>query len=617
MSHLAGWYGARESRDDALTRMVDAMNAMSPVVERTTGGNFALATKQPGMAGQVNRIAVSDDGKVAVAFAGYLHETNLDIANNPARHCLELYEKFGLKFAGRLNGSFAAAVVDERARRVHLISDRLASRPIFYAEAAPFLFSTRMQAVLAYPGFHSDISPEQLIQFLGMDLIPGRKTLCERIMLAPPGSVLTWDGARATVTRYWSPVFTWREDATVSECGDRIAHAIRGAVGRITARAERCALMLSGGMDSRSVATASPVPLECYSMHVDEQAREVTIARRIARMLGYPHHFVRVPDDYPLQLLDMGTSISDGMISYHHSHALYLTDAVADLQPQVVLGGWALDIHFSGRTLPTLPRAKFRTITPPHLEPVSQLRTATDHWLRRQVIVPVETLGRLYGMDPDALVERYREPILKEEASLKDEMRSVYDLVQVLLLPNATYVNPLSDSPAVDHFTAVGMVAYDTEVIDAYLATPPHLRHRHIAYSRALSMLNRDAARIPNANTGVPVAAGPGLEHTMGTAIHYWRGATKRVRRALGGRSDLETAWPLVSNIMATHPRWREELRERVRSSRLVERGIVDGDALNQIVEEHLDRRGRHKNILCTWLTLEVWLGQYESALSC
>ncbi|GAF95225.1 unnamed protein product, partial [marine sediment metagenome] len=43
---------------------------------------------------------------------------------------------------------------------------------------------------------------------------------------------------------------------------------------------------------------------------------------------------------------------------------------------------------------------------------------------------------------------------------------------------------------------------------------------------------------------------------------------------------------------------------------------VIDRDALADIVENHIARKADHKRILVRWLTLEVWLGQYERARS-
>ena len=50
MAHLAGWYGAVSDGGDALTRMVGALDAMSPVTEQAVGEAFDRMT---GKAGQM------------------------------------------------------------------------------------------------------------------------------------------------------------------------------------------------------------------------------------------------------------------------------------------------------------------------------------------------------------------------------------------------------------------------------------------------------------------------------------------------------------------------------------------------------------------------------------
>ena len=107
---------------------------------------------------------------------------------------------------------------------------------------------------------------------------------------------------------------------------------------------------------------------------------------------------------------------------------------------------------------------------------------------------------------------------------------------------------------------------------------------------------------------------GPALQHWAGLAVRCWRAGTSRIRRLGDDNVNMERAWPDIGEAMAELPKWHEQLRARVRSSRMVDMGVVDRDALHDIVEDHIARRADHTKILGTWLTLEVWLGQYEDA---
>ncbi|HNM47364.1 MAG TPA: asparagine synthetase B, partial [Candidatus Sumerlaeota bacterium] len=54
---------------------------------------------------------------------------------------LRLYEKFGELFIEKVNGMFALAIHDRRARKLLLYRDRLGEKPLYYAKAgSAFLF---------------------------------------------------------------------------------------------------------------------------------------------------------------------------------------------------------------------------------------------------------------------------------------------------------------------------------------------------------------------------------------------------------------------------------------------------------------------------------------------
>ena len=560
MGQLAGWFGKTDNGADALVAMLGAMNALRPATEELIGEGFALGTMQPGLAGDISRIATSDDGKVAVGFAGYLHDEDSEVTSGPAQHCLELYEQEGARFASRLNGTFAVAVLDGRAGRVHLVADRLASRPVYYSEGSPFAFGTNIDAVLALPGLRADLNPERVIEFLALGQVPATATFCDQINLVPCGSMLTWDGERSHVEAYWSPQYTWEEEASLDECADRIAGALRGAVERICARAGNPVLMLSGGLDSRATAAASPKPLHCVTMHWSDRAYEVVAARKVARALGHTHEFVPMPEDHPMGLLELGTALNAGGKSFNHSQAIYLADRMAELEPEAILNGWGLDGFFRGGCLPLVPRTGLWRLAPPRLKHPDKVGSSVDHLVSVGTTVPREVLCRLCYREPSEFLAEARVRLGESEARLAEGARSPHDVPEAILLPNLATVVPLADMPAVDYITAAESAAFDNEVIDAYLRTPPTLRHRHIAYSRAIAKLSPEVARLPYTATGVPVSAGPLLEYCMGTPIRCWRAGARYLRRRFSRAPDLTGSWPDIAQTMARRPAWQLSL---------------------------------------------------------
>ncbi len=62
---------------------------------------------------------------------------------------------------------------------------------------------------------------------------------------------------------------------------------------------------------------------------------------------------------------------------------------------------------------------------------------------------------------------------------------------------------------------------------------------------------------------------------------------------------------------MRHHPNWHRTLREYARDSWLADNGLVDGEALGGLVEDHIAGRQDTSRLLANWLTLEVWFRHY------
>ena len=66
---------------------------------------------------------------------------------------LHLYEEEGLDFPNRLNGQFAIALYDGRAKRLLLVRDQIGICPLFYTIVGEqVVFASEIKGILEYPG---------------------------------------------------------------------------------------------------------------------------------------------------------------------------------------------------------------------------------------------------------------------------------------------------------------------------------------------------------------------------------------------------------------------------------------------------------------------------------
>lgn len=208
---------------------------------------------------------------------------------------LQAYRVWGEDCLGRVQGDFAFALWDAQRQCLFCARDRFGVRPFFYArQSARLLFSSDPRALLRMPGVPLDRDESALADFLlfGYDRDPAGSSF-QAIRQLPPAHALVVRGSNFfRIARYWqaAPAGLPR----YREPGEHVEHfrdLFRSAVAD-RVREPRLGILLSGGMDSTSVAAcAAPLArLQGYtstsevSSPGDEEGRYASLA---ARSLGF------------------------------------------------------------------------------------------------------------------------------------------------------------------------------------------------------------------------------------------------------------------------------------------------------------------------------------------
>ncbi len=130
---------------------------------------------------------VNRDGVVSqlAGNSGNIDETDASVVS-------ALYRTTGPGFGARLKGTFCAAVLDEAARRVVLVSDRMGSYPIYWFSSPDVLaFASELRALLrVHP--RPALNPAAVSDLIALTFPFGEKTLAADTHLLPPASTLTW-----------------------------------------------------------------------------------------------------------------------------------------------------------------------------------------------------------------------------------------------------------------------------------------------------------------------------------------------------------------------------------------------------------------------------------------
>jgi asparagine synthase (glutamine-hydrolysing) len=216
--------------------------------------------------------------------------------------------RWGESAFSRFNGMWAAAWLDFARDRVVLSRDRFGIKPLyFYRDGNAVYFSSEIKAILAGAGHRFQIDRRVAARYLAQGLLDAQpETFFRGIVSLGAGEnlVLEPDGAGGVRTRrsaYWSlPPFD-EPDVTIGERVEKVRETFLDAV-RVRLRSDvPVGVLLSGGIDSSSIAAAMRQVLGPEAnLHAisatsgREGYDERPFIEQVAEHLGCPVHFVKL-----------------------------------------------------------------------------------------------------------------------------------------------------------------------------------------------------------------------------------------------------------------------------------------------------------------------------------
>jgi asparagine synthetase B (glutamine-hydrolysing) len=337
-------------------------------LERYLGPVSAVATEYHGawgslavvMAEHDRSVVVEDDHSLSVLIgepllrtAGRLSGSAAEASSRPAAHRL-LLEPGAIEWQRRLDGPFAALVVDTRRGTGRVLTDLFAWIPVFSAPLsgsdAGLLLGTHVDAVAEAAGRRGDIDPVSAAELLAFFTVTFPHTLFAAVEQVGPATERAFGGGgwSAPGRVYWEPVervgFDSRSEAA-AELREGLIEDVRAAcAGQSTVGA-----LLSGGEDSRAVLGALPpgVDVRAFTFAPSDN-REVRTARRVARAYGASHTFALRDSTHDLRHFEQVSALVSSHNMFVDAHAYALHDSLGLARLPVVLGGLSSDALLKG-----------------------------------------------------------------------------------------------------------------------------------------------------------------------------------------------------------------------------------------------------------------------------
>jgi asparagine synthase (glutamine-hydrolysing) len=264
------------------------------------------------------------------------------------------YQERGVGAVEEWRGMFAAALWDDRRRKLVLWRDRVGKKPLYYAARGNlFAFGSELGAVHALLGERRPLRRAAIGDYLRYGFVPQPATAFEGILSLPPGSVLEVEPGRAPVVRRY-----WRREAGASFQGSR-ADALAELDRRLAEAVELrlrsdvpVGVFLSGGIDSGLVshyaAKGNRADLMAFVVGVADPALDESgPATDVARRLGIPVERIDL-DHAPTEVIERVAGLYGQPFADSSAVPSYLVSRQARAARTVVLNGDGGDEVFGG-----------------------------------------------------------------------------------------------------------------------------------------------------------------------------------------------------------------------------------------------------------------------------
>jgi asparagine synthase (glutamine-hydrolysing) len=179
-------------------------------------------------------------------------------ANDPEL-ILGAYAVWGEQCVEHLRGDFAFAIWDARKKSLFCARDHFGVKPFYYAEPGElFLFSNVLDCLRQHPDISVDLNDAAIGDFLLFGLNCDEATTTFRdIRRLPAAHCMTVSDQGLRIRRYWSAPTTGRiRYKRAEDFAEHFQILLQAAVAD-RLRTDRAGILLSGGMDSATVATTA------------------------------------------------------------------------------------------------------------------------------------------------------------------------------------------------------------------------------------------------------------------------------------------------------------------------------------------------------------------------
>jgi len=555
-----------------------------------------------------------EDGSVTIVFNGEIYNfqeltPELEKRGHVFKtHCdteaiVHTYEEYGTACANHLRGMFAFAIWDDKKRELYIARDRVGKKPLYYTitRGGTLVFGSEIKSILQHPDVTREIDLEALDAYFTTGYIADPLTIFQNVHKLPPGYFLTFAAGRVRTEQYWDFKFEPLDSRNPEDYVEELRALLDESVRLRLISDVPLGAFLSGGVDSSTVvalmAHQMSQPVKTFSIGFHEDSyNELKYARLTAKKLGTDHHeFFVTP-----QICDI---IDDLVWHFDEPFAdpsaipTFMVSKLARDHVTVALSGDGGDELFAGythyvvqesrRAFSALPKAlRAGVIRPlsyrlPHgawgrnylhnisLDPIDRYLDSLSYFteLGKKSLYTSEFMSALHMTD--RVARRFREYAAR--------VKTNEPLDELLYIDSKTYL-PGDILTKVDRMSMatsleVRVPLLDHKLIDFVTRVPASLK---MVGTQTKQLLKRVAKDL------IPAEILDRPKQGFGIPLEQW------INRQL-----------------------RDQIRDLLSEPRTRQRGYVNYDYVDLILDEHDKGRRDHSQPLWSLLILELWHRRY------
>jgi asparagine synthase (glutamine-hydrolysing) len=217
---------------------------------------------------------------------------------------LHSYEEWGCDCVQHFRGMFAFAVYDQAKEELFLARDQFGIKPLFYAELPQgFVFASELRALLELPYFPRQINWEAFHLYIRLNYIPAPWTIWAHANRLEPGHWLLVKDGRIVEKRKYVKLEKELWAGNIKEAVESLDKFLQENIRLHLIADVPVGVFLSGGLDSSLIAAlaqgASESPLSTFTVTFPEfkTYNESDYARQVSQHLGTKHQEIPVSAD--------------------------------------------------------------------------------------------------------------------------------------------------------------------------------------------------------------------------------------------------------------------------------------------------------------------------------